>query len=243
MTPRRRVASSEVIDHEASASASGSADRQAPGQRRRRSRRPFAIGCLVALVVFGAVFWRSFAILCCWSLARFSSDWSVVVWHTTELSHFGPSALPALARLADRPGLQQWVSAERSIELLLARDREVNAPVHDLLLAPTVRVRAAAAVALATTDEKEEAAIPVLVEMLDTEDPDVRVAAAEALANSNRLPLHVISHVIRALASGADDPREVFLNGDNNGVRIHGEHVRMRDHVRAILISTPLEHH
>ncbi len=225
-----------MIDHEASASASGSADRQGPGPRRRRSsRRPLAIGCLLALAVFGAVFWRSFAILGCWSLARFSSDWTVVVWHTTELSHFGPSALPALARLADRPGLQQWVAAERSIALLRARYPEANAPIHDLLLSSSVRVRAAAAVALVESDEKEEAAVPVLVEALEEEDPDVRYFVASALlaVQSRRLEKCVkekeraFKRALEALADGISDPREVFLNDDNNGTRIHGAHVRV----------------
>ncbi len=220
-----------MIDHEASAS--GSADRQGPGPRRRRaSKRSLALGCGVALVVFGAVFWRSFAILGCWSLARFSSDWTVVVWHTTELSHFGPSALPALARLADRPGLQQWVAAERSIALLRARSPEANAPIHDLLLSSSVRVRAAAALALVESDEKEEAAIPVLVEALDADDPDVRFFAARALVGvkSRRFEKGVkekeraLKRVLDVLIEAFQDPREVFLNGNNNGTRIHGDH-------------------
>ncbi len=221
-----------MIEHDISG-ASGSGDRSGVGRVPRRSRqvRTFLLGLLVVLVVVGAIFWRPIAILWCWSVARASSAPDVIAWNCAALADLGPSSLPALARLADGPDLQRSWSAGAAIAGLHERVREANAPIHDLLLGSSARVRAAAGLVLVSSSAHDASGLAAALEGLASPEPDVRFFAAYHLCFfpgdrfEREVPdaPRVFARMVKLLAEGITDERRIFIHAGRTGARINGQ--------------------
>jgi hypothetical protein len=180
----------------------------------------------------GGVFWRPIAIVWCFSWARFSSSPRRVAWNSVALAHLGPSSLPALVRLLDRPELQTWWCAREALSILHKNEPEANAAIHDLLASPSLRVRVAAGTVLARADDPS--GLPATVEGLDSEDTAVRLVSAETVSEafgSDALSKEVkhrfkVYERTRAVLEGEKaDPRTVFKHGDIRGASVEGEEV------------------
>jgi hypothetical protein len=227
-----------VIEHEGSASQSGSQDRSAERQvRRRRSSRQFALGCLAIVIVLAGVFWRQVAILWCWGAARVASEPTTIAWNEAALGELGPQAIPALARLADRPEIQHAYSAGVALHLMRAQP-DANAPLHDLLLYASPRVRAAAAIALLAADEKDALARQAVVEGLESPDADVRLfcALATSMAHLAGEDRRVRELMLKDLTEGAEDPRDIFSHEAIRGFKVDGQRRVLKDCARARLL-------
>ncbi len=179
--------------------------------------RTFVLGCLGAVVLVGAVFWRPIAIFGWWQVARCSSSPQTVQESCSALARLGPSSLPALARLAESPDLERVWSARAAIEDLRARVPEANAPIHDLLLSNSSRVRAIAAIALVEAGDPDPNALTGCIDALGSSDADARLLAAFALAwvpaarFEKEVPkaAAVFMDLARALSEARTDPRTV----------------------------------
>jgi HEAT repeat protein len=218
-----------VIEHEVSGSGSAEHGGVSLPARRRSSRTLLVVLGLGLLLA--ALFWRAIGIVACFSVARFASSGATVSGSTRALARLGPEAIPALSRLADQPDLQHWFSAQEALALLRASDPEANAPIHDLLLSPSVRVRAAAACALVGSPDHDPAGLPVLLEELEGSDLDARTFAAVTLAGTNaawfeknvkdyKAVFEHLARVLQDLRFSARDPRSVFLRADGGLVAL-----------------------
>ncbi len=204
-----------------------------------RSARRIALGCVVIVLLVGGVFWRTLAIGGCFAVARFSSSPKAVAWGSVALSHLGPSALPALTRLLDRPDLQNWWSAREALALLHLQHPETDGAIHDLLGSQSVRVRAAAATILVR--EHDATGMPVATEALSSDDPDVRFFSALTIASAVRSDhssngVHpgpqVFDRVLGALERGCHDPRIFLEHWDFRGCSIEGVSKTIKDEAR-----------
>ncbi|HZU99048.1 MAG TPA: HEAT repeat domain-containing protein [Planctomycetota bacterium] len=216
--------------------ASGSGASREGYIERPRSARRIALGCLLVALVFCGVFWRQLAIGGCFAVARCSSSPQRVAWSSVALSHLGPSALPALARLLDRPGLQNWWSARKAIELMHKNDPEANAAIHDLLGSSSLRVRVAVATVL--VEAHDDAGVPGIAEGLASDDPDLRFFSAETghhlgspdwsgMDLKSRWPVYEKSHEV--LMTISPDTRTVFEHEDLSRISIEGKDTRFHE--------------
>ena len=220
--------------------ASGSGASREGYIERPRSARRIALGCVVIVLLVGGVFWRTLAIGGCFAMARFSSSPKTVAWSSVALAHLGPSALPALTRLIDRPDLQNWWSAREALALLHLQHPETDGAIHDLLGSQSVRVRAAAATILVR--EHDATGMPVATEALSSDDPDVRFFSALTIASEVRSDWfvretqqspQVFDRVLGALDRGCQDPRMFLEHWDFRGWSIEGVSKTIKDEAQA----------
>lgn len=222
-----------MIEHEASG-ASGSAERSGVGQVPRAAKRQwrtFGLGCLAVALVVGVVFRRPLAVFWCWGNASVRTTPESLAWNCAALSDLGPASLTALMRLLESPELQRSWSAGRGIHLLHRDHPEANAPVHDLLLSPSPRVRAVVGMVLVSSEKHDASGLPAVLEGLASSDADARFFSALSLTYfpGDRFEKEVPDAprkfvlMVQALAEGLKDPRTLFVHEGRSGFAIYGE--------------------